>query len=171
MALMDNPSVLNDDPLNEGWLVRIEMDTEKELFNEEEVEVDLISYLRILIENKWYPIIRYDTSHNFAHCDILHWNGKTEKPIDKETTNCNKDNTCDYNENSLTCPSDCICGDKICDNSESFSICPGDCKKETETEETIFKETKRLVSKSYPKARITSIKDVYERDRFLKILL
>jgi len=40
-----------------------------------------------------------------------------------------------------------------------------------ETEETIFKETKRLVSKSYPKARITSIKDVYERDRFLKILL
>ncbi len=33
MALMDNPSVLNDDPLNEGWLVRIEMDTEKELAN------------------------------------------------------------------------------------------------------------------------------------------
>jgi len=33
MALMDNPSVLNDDPLNEGWLLRIEMDTEKELAN------------------------------------------------------------------------------------------------------------------------------------------
>jgi len=33
MALMDNPSVLNDDPMNEGWLVRIEMDTEKELAN------------------------------------------------------------------------------------------------------------------------------------------
>ncbi len=33
MTLMDNPSVLNDDPLNEGWLVRIEMDTEKELAN------------------------------------------------------------------------------------------------------------------------------------------
>lgn len=32
-ALMDNPSVLNDDPMNEGWLVRIEMDTEKELAN------------------------------------------------------------------------------------------------------------------------------------------
>ena len=32
-ALMDNPSVLNDDPMNEGWLIRIEMDTEKELAN------------------------------------------------------------------------------------------------------------------------------------------
>jgi glycine cleavage system H protein len=30
---MDNPSVLNDDPMNEGWLIRIEMDTEKELAN------------------------------------------------------------------------------------------------------------------------------------------
>ncbi len=32
-SLMDNPSVLNDDPMNEGWLIRIEMDTEKELAN------------------------------------------------------------------------------------------------------------------------------------------
>ena len=30
-GLMDEPGVLNDDPMNEGWLVRIEMDTEKEL--------------------------------------------------------------------------------------------------------------------------------------------
>ncbi len=32
-ALLDDPSVLNDDPMNEGWLLRIEMDTEKELAN------------------------------------------------------------------------------------------------------------------------------------------
>jgi glycine cleavage system H protein len=32
-ALMDDPSSLNDDPNNEGWLVRIEMDSEKELAN------------------------------------------------------------------------------------------------------------------------------------------
>jgi glycine cleavage system H protein len=32
-SLMDDPSVLNDDPVNEGWLIRIEMDTEKELAN------------------------------------------------------------------------------------------------------------------------------------------
>ncbi|MCE3010133.1 MAG: glycine cleavage system protein GcvH [Proteobacteria bacterium] len=30
-ALNEDPSVLNDDPVNNGWLVRIEMDTEKEL--------------------------------------------------------------------------------------------------------------------------------------------
>ncbi|MFZ4405149.1 MAG: glycine cleavage system protein GcvH [Pseudobdellovibrionaceae bacterium] len=32
-SLLENPSVLNDDPMNEGWLMRIEMDTEKELAN------------------------------------------------------------------------------------------------------------------------------------------
>ncbi len=31
LGLADDPAVLNDDPMNEGWLVRIEMDTEKEL--------------------------------------------------------------------------------------------------------------------------------------------
>jgi glycine cleavage system H protein len=30
-ALMDKPGTLNDDPWNDGWLIRIEMDTEKEL--------------------------------------------------------------------------------------------------------------------------------------------
>ncbi|MFN8845227.1 MAG: glycine cleavage system protein GcvH [Bdellovibrionales bacterium] len=32
-ALMDDPAALNDDPINDGWLVRIEMDSEKELAN------------------------------------------------------------------------------------------------------------------------------------------
>jgi glycine cleavage system H protein len=32
-SLGDDPSVLNDDPINNGWLIRIEMDTEKELAN------------------------------------------------------------------------------------------------------------------------------------------
>ncbi len=31
--LGDDPAVLNDDPINDGWLVRIEMDSEKELAN------------------------------------------------------------------------------------------------------------------------------------------
>ena len=30
-SLVDDPSPINDDSFNEGWLVRIEMDTEKEL--------------------------------------------------------------------------------------------------------------------------------------------
>lgn len=29
--LNEDPSVLNDDPVNDGWLIRIEMDSEKEL--------------------------------------------------------------------------------------------------------------------------------------------
>jgi glycine cleavage system H protein len=32
-STMDNPGVVNDDPMNDGWLIRIEMDTEKELAN------------------------------------------------------------------------------------------------------------------------------------------
>lgn len=32
-SLTDDPAVINDDPMNQGWLVRIEMDTEKELAN------------------------------------------------------------------------------------------------------------------------------------------
>src|SRR5271170_1031669 len=30
-SLGDDPGVLNDDPMNNGWMIRIEMDTEKEL--------------------------------------------------------------------------------------------------------------------------------------------
>lgn len=33
LALADDPSSLNDDPMNDGWLIRIEMDSEKELAN------------------------------------------------------------------------------------------------------------------------------------------
>ncbi|MCB0363294.1 MAG: glycine cleavage system protein GcvH [Bdellovibrionales bacterium] len=32
-SLTDGPGTINDDPMNEGWMVRIEMDTEKELAN------------------------------------------------------------------------------------------------------------------------------------------
>ncbi len=32
-ALVEDPGQLNDDPMEEGWLIRIEMDTERELAN------------------------------------------------------------------------------------------------------------------------------------------
>lgn len=32
-SLIDDPTPLNDDPLGEGWLLRIEMDNERELAN------------------------------------------------------------------------------------------------------------------------------------------
>lgn len=31
--LLEDPGALNDDPMNEGWLIRIEMDNERELAN------------------------------------------------------------------------------------------------------------------------------------------
>lgn len=32
-----------------------------------------------LIENEWRPVVRYDTTHGFAHRDLLHPGGDTEK--------------------------------------------------------------------------------------------
>lgn len=32
-AHLEDPGMINDDPMNEGWLLRIEMDSEKELAN------------------------------------------------------------------------------------------------------------------------------------------
>lgn len=32
-SIVDDPGLLNDDPMNNGWLICIEMDTEKELAN------------------------------------------------------------------------------------------------------------------------------------------
>ncbi len=32
-AVMEEPATLNDDPSNDGWLIRIEMDNERELAN------------------------------------------------------------------------------------------------------------------------------------------
>ncbi len=32
-SIVDNPGQINDDPMEEGWLIRIEMDTERELAN------------------------------------------------------------------------------------------------------------------------------------------
>lgn len=31
------------------------------------------------IQNTWHPIVRYDTSHGFAHKDIIHPSGLKEK--------------------------------------------------------------------------------------------
>ena len=31
------------------------------------------------IENTWYPIVRYDTAHGFAHRDLLNINGEIKK--------------------------------------------------------------------------------------------
>jgi hypothetical protein len=33
--------------------------------------------LETMIEGKWYPIVRYDTPHGFAHRDLLNRKGET----------------------------------------------------------------------------------------------
>jgi hypothetical protein len=35
--------------------------------------------LETLIENRWYPVVRYDTSHGFAHRDLINKKGETTK--------------------------------------------------------------------------------------------
>ncbi len=41
--------------------------------------VGFVVQLEIFINGHWYPVIRYDTAHGVAHCDILHFSGKIEK--------------------------------------------------------------------------------------------
>jgi hypothetical protein len=41
--------------------------------------IKFVVQLKILIKGHWFPAIRYDTAHDFAHCDILHHDGKVEK--------------------------------------------------------------------------------------------
>ena len=35
--------------------------------------------LETLIENQWYPVVRYDTSHGFAHRDLIDKKGAVKK--------------------------------------------------------------------------------------------
>lgn len=35
--------------------------------------------LECLFNDEWYPVVRYDTAHGFAHRDLLHPAGATDK--------------------------------------------------------------------------------------------
>ena len=41
--------------------------------------VGFVVQYEAFIKGRWYPIVRYDSSHGFAHKDIIHYNGLTEK--------------------------------------------------------------------------------------------
>lgn len=41
--------------------------------------VKFVIQLEILIKDKWYPVVRYDTIRGFAHKDIIHPSGKVDK--------------------------------------------------------------------------------------------
>lgn len=38
-----------------------------------------VAQYEAMFKNKWFPIVRYDTSHGFAHKDIIHPSGLKEK--------------------------------------------------------------------------------------------
>jgi len=55
---------------------------------EKGVILEFVVQYEAMIPDKWQPIVRYDTSHGFAHKDILMPNGKTIKqPLYFETYN------------------------------------------------------------------------------------
>lgn len=41
--------------------------------------LEFVVQYEAFIENNWYPIIRYDTSHGFAHIDIMFPDGRVDK--------------------------------------------------------------------------------------------
>jgi len=43
------------------------------------VIIAFVVQLEYWIESRWYPIIRYDTAHGYAHCDVLKPDGSQEK--------------------------------------------------------------------------------------------
>jgi hypothetical protein len=40
---------------------------------------EFVIQYEIKIKNEWYPVVRYDTVHGFAHKDIIDPKGKTRK--------------------------------------------------------------------------------------------
>jgi len=41
--------------------------------------ISFVVQYEALFKSRWYPIVRYDTSHGFAHRDIIHYSGRKEK--------------------------------------------------------------------------------------------
>jgi hypothetical protein len=41
--------------------------------------VDFLVQYETLINEKWHPVVRFDTAHGFPHIDILHFDGRKDK--------------------------------------------------------------------------------------------
>ena len=41
--------------------------------------IEFVVQYEIEVEDKWYPVIRYDTAHGFAHKDIISYKGDISK--------------------------------------------------------------------------------------------
>ena len=48
----------------------------------ERIEGKIVRFMvqyEILVKGQWHPVVRYDTSHGFAHRDLMHPDGRKEK--------------------------------------------------------------------------------------------
>ncbi|MFH1953982.1 MAG: hypothetical protein ABIL06_20485 [Pseudomonadota bacterium] len=48
----------------------------------ERIEGKVVRFMvqyEILVKGQWHPVVRYDTSHGFAHRDLMHPDGRKEK--------------------------------------------------------------------------------------------
>ena len=43
--------------------------------------IEFVVQYEISIKDKWYPVVRYDTVHGFAHKDILSYKGDVRKEM------------------------------------------------------------------------------------------
>ena len=41
--------------------------------------IEFMVQLETNLKDKWYPVVRYDTKHGFAHKDVIHFDGSVEK--------------------------------------------------------------------------------------------
>lgn len=41
--------------------------------------IEFVVQYELFVEGKWYPVVRYDTAHGFAHKDVLTFGGKITK--------------------------------------------------------------------------------------------
>ncbi len=41
--------------------------------------IEFVVQYELIIKSEWYPVIRYDTSHGFAHKDMLSYKGYVKK--------------------------------------------------------------------------------------------
>ena len=41
--------------------------------------VEFMVQYEIFVKGKWHPVVRYDTSHGYAHRDLIHADGRKEK--------------------------------------------------------------------------------------------
>lgn len=59
--------------LDEGALMRVRFVRERNRI------VSFVVQLECLIGKQWYAVVRYDTAHDFAHCNILRPDGSEDK--------------------------------------------------------------------------------------------